>query len=232
MKGGFGGRDLYKSELVNGKWTRPENLGEVVNTPYDEVFPYLHKNLTLYFSSNGHAGMGGLDIFKSAVKADGYGEAENAGFPLNSHADDFGITIDSLDTHGYISSNRNRGGFDDDLFEFDMDLQTYPLTIAGTIKIKEHTWSDSSALKRLPHAKIYLVDNLRDVTVYESATDAGGNFSVVIPYFSKYVIRVVTEDGDENLAVLEIPKHRKELSAHEIVMVRDVFKSTETPDVK
>jgi hypothetical protein len=232
MDGGFGGRDLYRSELVDNKWTRPVNLGEMVNTPYDEMFPFIHRNLSLYFSSNGHAGMGGLDIFKAAIKTDGFGEAENAGYPINSRGDDFGIVLDTLETHGYLTSNRARGGFDDDLYEFDMDLQSYPLTITGIVRIKEHTWSDSAQLKTMPQVKVYAIDNLRNVTVHETTTDAHGNFSVVIPYFSKYVIRVVGDDGDENMAILEIPKHRKELSAHEIVMVRDLFKPTENQEVK
>lgn len=223
MTGGFGGKDIYRSEFIDGRWTRPVNLGEVINTPYDEVFPYIHEEQMLYFSSNGHAGMGGLDIFKAAVKADGFDEAQNAGYPLNSSYDDFGIVIDSLDTHGYFSSNRKNGGYNDDLYEFDIDLQKFPLTITGLIKFKEHAWSDSSELTKMPNVKVYLIDNLRNATIYEGASDATGNFSVVIPYFSKYIIRVVSEDGEENRAVLEIPKHQKDLSAYEVVMVRDIF---------
>jgi len=77
MPGGFGGKDIYRSRLLSGQWSKPENLGDVVNTPYDEVAPYLHRNKTLYFSSNGHPGLGGLDIFKMAVA--GSTEVENMG---------------------------------------------------------------------------------------------------------------------------------------------------------
>ena len=223
--GGFGGRDLYKSTLDSGKWSRPVNLGEMINTRNDEASPYLHQNRTLYFSSNGHPGLGGLDIFQAAIKSDGFSEPRNAGYPINSGYDDFGIVIDSLETHGYFSSNRNKGGYDDDLYEFDMDVQTYPVTITGLVKYKERAWSDSSELKVMPRAKIYLIDNLRNVQVQERQSDANGNFSVVVPYFSQYVVRVVGEDGGESVVVLEIPRHRKQLGAHEIVIVKDVFES-------
>jgi hypothetical protein len=227
MKGGFGGKDLYKSVYVNGKWSRPVNLGETINTAQDEVFPYLYQDRALYFSSNGHAGLGGLDIFKALIKSDGYDEPQNAGYPLNTSYDDFGIVIDSLETHGYFSSNRVQGGFNDDLYEFDMDLQRYPLTISGLIKYREHAWSDSSELKLMGNARIYLIDNVRKVSVHESTSDRTGNFSLIIPYFSNYIVRVVGEDGDEHMAVLEIPKHRKELSSYEIVMIKDIFKPQE-----
>ncbi|WP_333821403.1 tetratricopeptide repeat protein [Ohtaekwangia sp.] len=223
MGGGLGGRDLYKSTFVDDKWTQPENLGETVNTPYDEAFPFLHQNRTLYFASNGHPGMGGFDIFETAITADGYSEPRNAGYPINTSYDDFGMVVDSLDTHGYFSSNRRSGGYNDDLYEVEMDIQTYPVTIAGVVKMKEHAWSDSSALALLPHVRVYLIDKLRNTTVYESRTDSKGNFSVTVPYFSEYVIRVVTDDGKESFVVLEIPKHQRQVSAHEIVFVKDTF---------
>jgi tetratricopeptide (TPR) repeat protein len=224
MKGGFGERDIYRSEYINGQWTKPKNLGEFVNTRYDEVFPHLHHH-TLYFSSNGHAGMGGLDIFKIDADMKGFDEAQNIGYPLNTNFDDFGIVIDSLGNHGYFSSNRYAGGYNDNIFEFDMDLQTYPLQISGLIRFKEHSWSDSLDLKIMPHARVSLIDNIRNVTVHESNSDAEGNFSIVIPYFSKYRIRVVGEDNDENIVSLEIPKHRRSYNQHEIVVVKDAFKS-------
>jgi tetratricopeptide (TPR) repeat protein len=222
-KGGYGGKDLYKSELKNGLWSSPLNLGEEINTPKDEAFPFLHNNYTLYFSSNGLAGLGELDVFKSIVKSDGIVEPQNVGSPINSSKDDFGFALDSAGTHGYLSSNRKNGGYDDDLYEFDMDLQTYPITISGLVKYKEHTWSKDTELKIMPNGKISLVDDLRNVSVYECVSDANGNFSIVIPYFSRYFIRIVGEGGDEHKASLEILKYRKELSSYEIVIIKDLF---------
>jgi hypothetical protein len=232
MKGGFGGKDIYRSRYQNGQWSTPENLGETVNTAYDEVFPFLHLNKTLYFSSNGHPGLGGLDIFKVQLTENGFDEVQNAGFPINSSGDEFGIIIDSLTAHGYFSSNRKKGGYDDDIYEVDIDLQTYPLVISGLIRFKEHNWSDSSELKPLVKAKIYLTDNIRDVVVHESVSDGSGNFSLVIPYFSKYRIRVVGADGDEHVVSLDITKHRKIDSKHEIVIVKDAFRSPENQIIK
>ncbi len=223
MKGGYGGKDIYKSELKNGLWSTPTNLGEEINTIKDEAYPYLHKNHTLYFSSNGLAGLGELDVFKSALKPDGFDEPQNVGYPINSSKDDFGFVLDTIGTHGYLSSNRKHGGYDDDLYEFDMDLQTYPLTIKGVIKYKDHTWSEDTELKIMPRGKISLVDNLRNVSVYESVSDGKGNFSIIIPYFSKYFIRIVGEGGDEHKASLEILKYKKELSSYEIVIIKDLF---------
>jgi tetratricopeptide (TPR) repeat protein len=223
MKGGVGGKDLYKSEFIDHRWSKPVNLGAQINTPYDDVFPFIHKNF-LYFSSNGHAGLGGLDIFRVDVSNEDFNEPENMGYPLNTQYDDFGIVIDSADTHGYFSSNRNSGGYNDDIYEFSMDLQSYPLEIKGLLKFKEHSWHDSTELKIMSHAKILLIDNIRNIPVYESTCDEAGNFSITIPYYSKYKMQVVGEDNDENLVSLEIPKRKKAHHVHEIVIVKEAFK--------
>lgn len=232
MKGGFGGKDLYWSAYKNGQWTKPMNLGEFVNTPYDEVFPYFHHSGVLYFSSNGHAGFGGLDIFRSDSTTTGFNEPRNAGYPLNTNFDEFGLVIDSLSTHGYFSSNRGSKGVDDDIYEFDVDLQSYPLEITGLVKYREHSWSDSSALERMPNAKVYLIDNLRGVTVYETVSDSEGNFTITIPYFSMYKLKVRNEANDENIVSLEIPRQRKQHTIHEIVLIKDTFKEPENEKVK
>jgi WD40-like Beta Propeller Repeat len=223
MKGGFGGKDIYKSELINNHWGKPVNLGETVNTPLDEVYPYVYKN-TLYFSSTGHPGLGGLDIFKSDLGPGGFMEPQNMGYPLNTNFDDFGIVVSPPGNNGYLSSNRKKGGYNDDVYEFEMDLQTYPLEINGVMKSKEHNWSDSASLKIMPFATVFLIDNDRNLTVHENSCDADGNFQIIIPYYGKYKLRVVGQDGEENIVSLEIPKFKRELSRHEIVVVKDLFK--------
>jgi len=232
MTGGFGGKDIYRCELREGSWTKPTNLGWQVNTPYDEISPFLHSNNTLYFSSNGHPGLGGLDIFKVQRNDDKWGEVMNLGYPINTSADEFGVIVDALSTHGYFSSNRKRGGFDDDLYEFDMDLQHYPLTIAGLIHTKENNFTDSAQLQPFTNAKLLLIDNIRNVTIYETTTDDHGNFSIIVPHFSKYRISVTGTDGHEHIVSLEIPKDRKMNSKHEIVIVKDFFQSPETQNAK
>jgi tetratricopeptide (TPR) repeat protein len=231
MPGGLGGKDVYKSEYKNGQWTKPLNLGEPVNTAYDEVFPFLYGK-TLYFASNGHAGIGGLDIFKAEAIAGGFDEPQNVGYPINTHADEFAMVIDSLASHGYFSSNRKEGGYNDDLYEFDMDLQTYPLEITGLIRYKEHSWNDTLELKPMAHAKLYLIDNFRNTTVQEAFSDGDGNFAIIIPYFSKYRVKVVAPDNEENIVSFEIPKHRIAHSKHDIVIIKDAFKTPEDQDIK
>jgi hypothetical protein len=232
MPGGFGGKDLYRSEFIEGRWTKPENLGDAINTKYDEVAPFIFRNATLYFSSNGQAGFGGLDIYKSEILNNEFDEPRNLGYPLNSKLDDFGIFVDSTNQKGFFTSNRFKGEFNDDLFGFDMDLQAYPLVIGGTLRLKEHNWTDSSALQNFSNAKLFVIDAVRNNVVAEYKTDKDGKFEITIPYFSLYKIRVVGEDNHENFVALELPKHRKEHSAHDIVVIKDAFKTPDNPQEK
>lgn len=221
-EGGYGGKDLYRSKLESGVWSVPENLGEQINTVHDESFPFVHPNGTLYFSSNGHAGLGGLDIFRISLLTTS-SEVVNMGYPVNSFRDDFSIYIDSLERHGFLASNRVNGGYDDDLFEFDMDLQTYPIELSGLVWIKEHDLSDSTEIKSFPNARMFLIDNARQVSLSEVVSNEEGKFSIVIPYLSKYSIKVIGPSGDEHVVSLELPRHRKQFSTHDIVVVKDAF---------
>jgi len=102
---------------VNADWGTPVNLGTSINTPDDELFPYVHPDGTLYFSSNGHIGMGGLDIFKAEKNDNGQWTVENMKYPINSSGDDFGIVIESDREGGYFSSSR-RGRTGSDIYTF------------------------------------------------------------------------------------------------------------------
>ena len=88
MPGGYGGKDIWRISLTEKEGTL-ENLGVQINTPGDEMFPYIRSNGDLYFSSDGHPGMGGLDIFKARMNDSGFWQIENMKAPINSHADDF-----------------------------------------------------------------------------------------------------------------------------------------------
>jgi outer membrane protein OmpA-like peptidoglycan-associated protein/tetratricopeptide (TPR) repeat protein len=107
MPGGLGGTDIWKCEKINGVWSKPVNLGNAVNTPYNELFPVLWHDTLLYFSSEGHKNFGGLDIFQSSNKTGAWSDAKNVGYPLNSSYDDFGIAMNDSGTAGLFSSNRN-----------------------------------------------------------------------------------------------------------------------------
>lgn len=118
MPGGFGGRDLYFSEKMDGHWGMPVNLGPFINTEGDEVFPYYQGN-RLYFASEGHLGLGGMDIFFADDLGNGdWGEVENLGAPVNSPFDDYGIVIKPNGQSGYFTSNRPGGAGSDDIYSF------------------------------------------------------------------------------------------------------------------
>ncbi len=108
-----GGADLYYSEETNGSWSAPVNLGSTVNTDQDELFPFVTDN-TLYFSSKGHYGIGGLDIFATSLSLDG--TIRNMGFPINTSYDDFGIIAKQDEKGGFFSSNR--GDFVDRIYSW------------------------------------------------------------------------------------------------------------------
>ena len=135
-EGGFGGTDIYMTQKTNDKWSEPVNLGPSVNTPYNEMFPLIWKDSVLYFSSEGHYNFGGLDIFESTKTAGGWSNAKNAGYPLNSSYDDFGIALNDSGTAGLFSSNRNKENTtQDNIFTFTInDLR---FTLEGIAVEKE-----------------------------------------------------------------------------------------------
>lgn len=116
---GFGGWDIYVSTLINGKWSDPINLGPKVNTAKNEVFPFIHPDGKVYFSSNGRQqGVGNLDIFYTLKTDTGWLKPHLLPEPVNSRSDDFGIIISNDKKSGYFSSNRASGKGDDDIFSF------------------------------------------------------------------------------------------------------------------
>lgn len=114
MPGGYGGKDIWRASMVGDLVEYIENLGPDINTAGDEMFPYMRNDSTLYFSSDGHVGMGGLDIYRAEYDRTTKGwKIENMKFPINSQADDFGITFEGEKESGFFSSNRGDGkGFD------------------------------------------------------------------------------------------------------------------------
>lgn len=123
MPGGFGGSDIYYCERTeDGKWTKPVNAGEMINTEGKEGFPYIDSNGNLFFSSDGHPGMGGLDIFKSTGSKDSWTKPQNLKYPINSPKDDFSLYMKDNDIEGYFSSNRDGGKGEDDIYYFSRNI--------------------------------------------------------------------------------------------------------------
>lgn len=121
MNKGYGKTDIYMCENKNGTWSEPINLGSAINTPGNEVFPFYHPSGRLYFASDGHAGQGGLDIFYSVAKGNGWSEPISLGFPVNSSFDDYGCFVSENGEWGYFTSNRDKS---DNIYEF---KQAFPV---------------------------------------------------------------------------------------------------------
>jgi len=174
MPGGIGGTDIYRSYLREGKWSTPENLGRPVNTEGNELFPYFDSRNNLYFASDGHPGLGGLDIFRASLSD--Y-SVVNPGAPLNSSYDDFGIALNEDAATGYMSSNRRRGVNDDDIY-----CITIPYAAPFTIQVV-----DSSSGAPIANAAISLNDAVSHA-VCEYKTLGDGTFSASLNETKSYTI--------------------------------------------
>lgn len=122
---GFGGKDIWRGKLEGTTCKFIENLGPQINTDGDEMFPVVAPDGTLYFSSTGHAGLGGLDIYRAIQQKDGSYKVEHMGAPLNSNADDFGITFDASMMRGFFSSTRGENRGHDNLWSFEIPVFEY-----------------------------------------------------------------------------------------------------------
>lgn len=132
--GGQGGKDIWMAEKSGGAYKSAVNLGPEINTPGDEMFPYVRDNGELYLSSNYRPGMGGFDIFRAVKYEDGKWAVENMGYPLNSAGDDFGIAFIQGRNEGMFSSNR-KGSRSDDIYSFFVPPTIFQL--AGEVYNKE-----------------------------------------------------------------------------------------------
>lgn len=168
MPGGYGGNDIWYVERrsIGGPFRTPVNAGAVINTPGDEMFPYIREDGTLFFSSNGHPGLGGLDIFYAEADGLSWHNPTNMGTPVNSSGDDFGIVFRKGENSGFFSSNRTeRGVHGDAIFSF--ALAPVEFTLRGTVR-------DDSTKQVLPDAQIQLIGS--DGSFATAHTDINGVF--------------------------------------------------------
>lgn len=141
--GGFGGKDIFRARVAGNDFGPMENLGEEINTPGDEMFPYVRDSVTLYFASNGHPGMGGLDLFKATQDSTGKWNVENLGAPINSMGDDFGITFAGKEERGFFCSNRNDARGYDHIYSF--ERPTITIFIEGIVNdVDEYPIEDAT----------------------------------------------------------------------------------------
>lgn len=176
MPGGKGGLDIWRCRITAAGLGGVENIGSPVNTEGDEMFPTFRPNGDLYFSSNGHPGLGGLDIFIAKVGKDGRYFLEHPGFPLNSQGDDFGCTFEGPHNRGFFSSNRGDGRGWDHIYSFENP------EIVQTIK----GWVYEMEGYELPAAQVYVVGN--DGTNLKLSVKGDGSFEQVINPNVDYVL--------------------------------------------
>jgi len=174
MAGGYGMHDIWKvtRPSTSAEWGKPENMGSDINTPGNEMFPYLHPDGTLYFSSDYHLGMGGLDIFRAKPEGTGYA-VENMRYPINSTSDDFGITFEKEREQGFFSSSRDGV---DNIYYF--VLPPLKFSVEGTI-------IDEKTEQPLQEAIVKLVGS--DGMTLSSRTGEDGTFKFMLRPNTDYV---------------------------------------------
>ena len=200
MPGGLGGLDIWRVRLTSSGLGGVENLGEPINTPGNEEFPTFRPNGDLYFSSDGHPGMGGLDIF--IAKADNFGRVtlEHPGYPLNSQGDDFGMTFEGLHNRGFFSSNRGDGRGSDHIFSFENP------EIIQTVK----GWVYEQEAYELPAAQVYMVGS--DGTNRKLSVKGDGSFEQEVEPGVEYLFLATCKgflNHQEELSVVDLGESKE-----------------------
>ncbi len=186
MPGSLGNSDLYKVAIdKNGNFGTPENLGPSINTEGRETFPFVAANNHLFFASDGHPGLGGLDVFEAKPNGNSFDNPINIGKPINSAKDDFGYIVNSNDL-GFFSSNREGGLGFDDIYSFTICSHK----LVGTI-------SDDVTKEVLPNSKVVLLDNEMNI-IAESVTIEDGTYQFKLECDTSYTIRVSNDSYESN----------------------------------
>lgn len=188
MPGGLGGTDIWMCKRKSeSEWLKPVNLGPVVNTEGDEMFPFVQSDGTLFFSSDGRPGSGGLDIFVCKATAGGFGNAINAGVPINSPSDDFGILLDGSGLKGYLTSDRSGGMGGDDLYSF-----TLAKPLGATMKVRGMVRDKHSGLPAA-NLEILLKDGQGGL-VKQVSTSVSGEYEFELEESKRY--ELATSEGE------------------------------------
>ncbi len=202
MPGTFGGSDIFKVKINDdGSFGTPVNLGKGINTEGRETFPMITAENELYFASDGHPGLGGLDIFVSKLdKSGNFGNVINVGDPLNGPKDDFAFLINEATRTGFISSNREGGQGNDDIYSFSEIKKidyTCQQSLSGIVTDKENGLP-------LAKVKITLFDNLSK-EINSTVSDDNGNYSFAVECGKSYVVRAEKTEYNTNEKNIVIP---------------------------
>lgn len=185
MPGGYGGSDIYKSTFDGTTWTTPINVGKTINTEGNEAFPYIAKDGKMYFASEGHQTLGGLDVFVTENRGGVWTNPVNLAYPLNSSQDDFALIVDEGDTTGYVSSNRSGV---DMIYEYAKIPPVFTLEGMATLKstgkpieevvitVVNHTDNDSARVTTAADGKFAF--NLLPSKQYTIRGEKAGYFTV------------------------------------------------------
>lgn len=190
--GGYGSTDLWRVRVNEKSYGTPENLGSQINTEARETFPFISNNNELYFSSDGRVGLGGLDVYGVGIQKNGsFGEVQNLGTPLNSASDDFAYYIDHQSQIGFVSSNREGGKGNDDIYSFYQN-RALQLACEQALKIKV---IDAQTGAVLPDATVLLFSTIyQDEKFSTSYQNPYYLFSEEFECGSTYRIRAVQPD--------------------------------------
>jgi outer membrane protein OmpA-like peptidoglycan-associated protein/tetratricopeptide (TPR) repeat protein len=190
-KGGYGGYDIWKSNLTDKGWSEPENLGPNINTQFDEQSPFIHADdSTLYFSSNGWPGLGGMDLFVSRLGKDGkWQKPENLGYPINSNGDENGMSLTATGNYAFFASNNlnGAGGFDIYTFALPEKLRPHLVTyVQGTV--------NDAKTKQPLEAAVEIVDLESDKPVFQDfSSEEKGDFLATITTGKNYGLNISKE---------------------------------------
>ena len=221
MEDGYGGKDIYvvRRETENSEWARPQNLGGDINTKGNELFPYVRSDGTLYFASDGHIGMGGLDIYRADPQPDGSWIVDNMRYPINSFADDFSISFMGDEEKGLFSSAR-KGRGNDEIYSF--ELPPLRFSVSGLVK-------DEKTGEAVSAANVQLIAS--DGTTVRAESSTGGEFRFMLKENVDYIFLASKQgylNGKEKETTRGQEKSREFLTT---IVMTSIDKPIELPNI-